>query len=138
MRRRGFDPDRPRGFGMDPRWLEACSGSAATLWGLWIELTPGSLTENRTYLALGLFIPKLPLGGLFLAGGLLQLAGVLLDHRLARVPLAAFMASSWLLVAYGIAVSAPTSPTFPLLMALGTWNGLAMVALICLTLQARR
>ena len=118
-------------LGFDPRWLEAASGSAAVLWGGMV-LVHGA-EGYAAYAPLNPFISDTLLGCLFVAGGAVQLAAVLHDHPLARIPVAAAMASVWLLASYGVLVCAPQSPTFAVLLSLGVWNMLAMLVLIHLS-----
>ena len=123
-------------LGMDPRWLEASSGSAALLWGLSL-LQRGGADLPAGYEPIARFIPAAVVAGLFGCGGALQLVAVLLDHPVARIPLASFMASAWFLVAYSVAIGAPASPTIAVFLSLGAWNAAAMIVLIYITMHPR-
>jgi len=124
-----------QGVGLDPRWLEIASGSAAVLWGGWMLCVP---MHNPAYASLRMFVSDALLGTVVMVGGLLQCASVTLDHRLARIPIAAGMGSAWFLVGYAISVASPQSATPMILLALGVWNALAMLVLIRLTLDGSR
>ena len=118
------------GIGGDPRWLEAFSGAAAMLWAVAVLRLPADLHSHPGYASLGLLLPPLVWAALFLAGGALQLAAVLLDHAEARVPIAAAVGAGWLLLAYDLAAALPGTPTSYVVAALGLANGGAMLRLI--------
>lgn len=131
---RGWSGAR-RGIGPDPRWLEATSGVAGALWGAAALCLPSGQGGS---LPLALFLPPAVWGVLFLFGGLLQLAAVLLDHTEARAPLAAAAGSGWLLVAYDVAAAVPFSPNAIVPAILGAADGAAMLLLIGLVFRGRR
>ncbi len=100
-------------------------------------LVPDDLATHPGYAPLGLFIPGALLGLVLLVAGLAQGVAVMLDHQLARIPLAAALSSAWLLVAFAVAGAAGWSPSVPVMGVLGLFDAAAMLVLIRLHRQRR-
>ena len=117
-------------LGLDPRWLEAASGTAAFFWAVVVVAMPGDLVDHAGYVAVGLFLPDWVWMTLGAVGGLAQLIAARGNHREARIPLAGLMAGLWGLIVLGVLASAP----YPLAVApygvLCLFNLLAMLVLV--------